>query len=151
MVKAARSRVRDAAAAEEIVHDAFARFLQVDSYREKSTEELKLMLFKSVSNASIDFVKYANLRETPDSPNFEDVAAVEDPALDAIHNETVREMIRFMDNLEDPLKLVLRLRYDEGMSHAQIAKRAGSTRRGAEYALYKALGLLREQMKDWSE
>ena len=125
LIACAYRKLRDRAAADDIVQDAFVRYLQRDSQGEEALQPA-LFLKRVVGNLAIDVVRQNRRRGG--------VVAIDgvaehliDPAPSAerviIAREDYARLKRALDDLPRPVRAALLLSRVEGLTHAEIAER----------------------------
>jgi RNA polymerase sigma-70 factor (ECF subfamily) len=134
--------VRDAADVEDLVQKAF--YLAFRGLgRLSSGEKLEAWLVRIASRCAIEHLRKARARrsrvEAPHSrPNEKAPAAPSVPAW--IWEE--------VDALDAPLREILRLRYERGLSYAEIAREIASPVSTVRGRLYEARRALRRRLRD---
>jgi len=139
--------VRSAAEAEDIVHDAFtALWSSRQDVRVQSS--LRAYLFAAVRNRALNARKHARVESdwahdeaADDVRELHPHPAQPDELLDRAELET--RLAAAMDALPERCALVMRLRWREQMSHAEIAETMGISVKGVEKQLERGLKAVR--------
>jgi RNA polymerase sigma-70 factor (ECF subfamily) len=134
-------RVRDEAAAEDIVHDAL-----VKAYERRETlkepRKLRPWLFQITRNAMIDHFR----SQKPAEPLPEDLI-VEDPEEgERAERELARCLLPLLDELPEPYRDALRLAEVEGSTQRQVASRLGLSLSGAKSRVQRGRRMLRRAL-----
>ena len=136
------SLVKNVADAEEIVSDAFVH-IAVKKHAFRGDAQLKTYLFAICRNRSVDLMR-KNARRgeiaSLDPEQKADVDTLEGRVLRTERNEALH---RAMSELCEEYRAALYLVYFEGMSHEEVAKAMGKSRKQTENVIFRARGALR--------
>ena len=128
MLRYASAQLRDPSLAEELVEEAFVRFLQ----RQESLADhpnLNGWLWKTLQHLILTEVRLAKYhREVPLDPALQVAAPEEDQGLDQI----------LPQGLSPGEREVLILYYQDGLSHQEIAQRLGISEMNSRTRLFRA-------------
>ncbi len=106
---------------------------------------LRAWLFRIASNVAVDYVRRQRLQTVP----LEDVEGVlpcsEDPAEYWERTELERGLIALVGSLPEAQQRIIRLRYLEGYSLAEIAERVQCTPLAARLRVFRAVETLRKR------
>jgi RNA polymerase sigma-70 factor (ECF subfamily) len=140
-----RTRVRDHAAAEDILQDVFVK-AQTRAAQLESADRISGWLFLIARNAVIDHFRTSGkkARLTEELPHDLEVQSEEEiPALE--NPEALREAFRrLVFTLPEPYREALVLTEYEGLTQKQLADRLGISLSGAKSRVQRA----REKLKD---
>ena len=142
----ALSVVREAATAEDAVHEAFTRLARQKGPPDSDTTAY---VYKAVRNAAID---QARRRKTRPAPT-DDLASLfvtpnqDDPGQAAEMNETQAMLMRAIDNLPDDEREAVVMRSFGGLTFQQIAEATGRPLTTVSSQYQRALGKLKQQLE----
>ena len=139
----------DAAQAEDLVQDLFAH-LWADRARLELHGSARAYLFASVRNRALNVRKrqlverdWERDEALPDVRQLHRAPVAPDHALDL--RERDAHLRSAIESLPERCRMVMRLRWQEQMSHAEIAVIMGITRKGVESQLARGLQALRQR------
>ena len=139
----------DPALAEDLVQDLFAH-LWADRARLELHDSARAYLFASVRNRALNVRKrqlvendWARDEALPDVRELHRPPATSDHALDV--RERDAHLRSAIESLPERCRMVMRLRWQEQMSHAEIATIMGISRKGVEHQLSRGLTSLRQR------
>jgi RNA polymerase sigma-70 factor (ECF subfamily) len=132
-------RVRDEAAAEDIVQEVLVRaYTRQETLTEPS--KLRPWLYQITRNAIIDYYRSQKPSEAvPDDLIHEDTGEEDNRA----QRELARCLVPLLDELPDPYRQALRLAEFEGATQREIASRLGLSLSGAKSRVQRARKMLR--------
>jgi RNA polymerase sigma-70 factor (ECF subfamily) len=142
--------LRETAAAEDVVHDAFLRAWRSAASFQAERGSLRAWLMTVVRNTAIDHLRARQLAMRP-QPRL---AAVADGGSDADPLATVaiaseaRRLREAMAGLPEAQRLVLELAFFAGLTHGEIAARTGAPLGTVKGRLRLGLGRLRQTLGD---
>ena len=136
--------LRDADLAADVVQEAFGR-LQTE---EPPPENLRAWLYRVARNCALDLLRRRARTEPLENPQWlaADTASA-DPAALAQANEEYAMLMSEMNALPARQREALRLKFQEGLSYAEIAEVTGETKSNVGWLLHSALKALREKLK----
>lgn len=142
----ALSVVREAAAAEDAVHEAFARMAGRGS---PPAGDATAYAYKAVRNAAIDQARRRQARPspTPDNASLFVAPQSEQPDHAAQANETQRMLMNAIDNLPGPEREAVVMRIYGGLTYLQIAEATGRPLTTVSSQYQRALGALRQTVE----
>ena len=122
--------------AEDVLHDVFLGLPEaLQHYQERG--QLESWLRRVTARAALMRIRSVRRRREVDVPLDIEARAVDDDSLALAHA---------VDELPDPLRLVLVLKMIEGYSHAEIAELLEISPRASEQRLYRAIQQLRARL-----
>jgi len=139
LVRFVASRVGDASAADDIVHDVLLRALDQLAGPEPPAH-LRAWLYRVTRNAIVDY--YRARRPTGELPEEIEAVPVEDEA--TAERELASCLAPLLGTLPLPYREALTLAEVEGLTQAEIAKREGLSLSGAKSRVQRARKLLRD-------
>jgi RNA polymerase sigma-70 factor (family 1) len=135
------------AGAEDIVQDAFARYLDLRDHISDNKLAVKAWLYNTVRNKSLNLLrheqvekKYLNLQSPDPSDNTQAMHAM-------IRSEVVAEIIRAVDSLPEGCRRIVLMSYMDGKKNQEIAEELGISVNTVKTQKKRALQLLRLQLK----
>lgn len=140
-------RLGSLADAEDVLHEAFARFLK--SYAGKQIENPLALLARIAMNIVRDTTRANAFRRTLLAREVEPVCTIAqppDPEAETSGRQDVRHLCDAIDALPPRCREVFLLHRVEGMSHADVAKTLGISRSGVEKHLIRAQAQLRPDL-----
>lgn len=142
----ALSVVREAATAEDAVHEAFARLAK---QKGPPGGDATAYVYRSVRNAAIDQARRRKARPTPtdDTASLFAIPSQDDPGQAAETNETQAMLMRAIDNLPDDEREAVVMRSFGGLTFQQIAEATGRPLTTVSSQYQRALGKLRQQLE----
>jgi RNA polymerase sigma-70 factor, ECF subfamily len=142
--------VRDAAAAEDIVQDVFATLWAARGTMDIKTS-VRAYLYAAVRNRALNMRKHhAVAAEWERDETDDDVRALHptpmqpDELLDRAQLES--QLHAALESLPERCRLVMRLRWQEQLSYAEIAEAMGISVKGVEKQLARGLQALRNRL-----
>lgn len=143
----ARTYLYDLERARDVVQDTFIRLCKQDP--EKVREHLKTWLFTVCRNRCLDVIRKDKRVEPLDEIRWQKVAGTEaSPDEQAEQDETVADVMRFMDRLTSNQKEVILLKFQQGMSYDEISEVTGLTSGNIGFLIHTGMKRLREWMPD---
>ena len=142
----AMSVVRESAAAEDAVHEAFARMAKQPT---PPDGDRTAYAYRAVRNAAIDQARRRKVRPSPTDPATSlFVASSEpDPASSAQSNETQQMLMHAIDNLPDAEREAVGMRSFGGLAFRQIAESTGQPLSTVSSQYQRGLARLRQAME----
>lgn len=136
-------------ASEEIVQEVFLKLWE-NRHSLEIESSLKSYLLKSVQNRSIDFKRHRQIRQKYTSHVLENPYTSErDTENYVLHSELEQKLNSTLDKIPDDISEPFILSRFEGMNYAKIAENLGVSVRTIEVRIGKALGILRQELKDF--
>ncbi len=141
----ALSVVREAATAEDAVHEAFARLAR---QKGPPNGDAAAYVYKAVRNAAIDQARRrkAGPKPTDDTNSLFMAPNQDDPGQAAETNETQAMLMRAIDNLPDKEREAVVMRSFGGLTLKQIAEATGRPLTTVSSQYQRALEKLRQQL-----
>ncbi len=134
-------RVRDEAAAEDIVHHVL-----VKAYERRETlkepHKLRPWLFQITRNTMIDYYR----SQKPAEPLAEDLSAEDPEDGKRAERELARCLVPLLDELPKPYRDALRLAEVEGSTQREVASRLGLSVSGAKSRVQRGRRMLRKAL-----
>ena len=142
----ALSVVREAAAAEDAVHEAFARMVR---QRDRPSTDSIAYVYKAVRNAAIDQTRRRQARPDPIDTVSTLFAAPkkDDPAAQAELTETQQMLMHAVNNLPNDEREAIVMRSFGGLTFKQIAEATGQPLSTVSSQYQRALGKLRHKLE----
>lgn len=142
----ALSVVREAAAAEDAVHEAFARMVR---QRDQPSADPVPYVYKAVRNAAIDQTRRRQTRPDPIDTTINLFAAPkkDDPATQAEMTETQQMLMHAVNNLPGDEREAVVMRSFGGLTFKQIAEATGQPLSTVSSQYQRALGKLRQKLE----
>ena len=139
----ARTFVHDLDRARDVVQDTFIRLCQQDP--EKVREHLKSWLFTVCRNRCLDVLRKDKRIEPLDDLRWQKVAGtVAAPDEQAGRDEQLAHVMRFMERLAKNQREVILLKFQQGMSYAEIRDVTGLSEGNIGFLIHTGLKRLRE-------
>jgi RNA polymerase sigma factor (sigma-70 family) len=139
----ARTFVYDLDRARDVVQDTFIRLCQQDP--EKVREHLKSWLFTVCRNRCLDVLRKDKRIEPLDDLRWQKVAGTEAaPDAQADRDEQLAQVMRFMERLAKNQREVILLKFQQGMSYAEIRDVTGLSEGNIGFLIHTGLKRLRE-------
>jgi RNA polymerase sigma-70 factor, ECF subfamily len=140
------SLLRDRAAAEDVTAQAFERaYRKRRSYR-RSRGSVDAWLFGIARNAALDELRRRKRKASLEvEPEDESIKPADEQADEAIRRETVRAALA---GLSGPERDLLALKFNAGLSNAEIARVLGVSESSAGTRLHRTITKLREACND---
>ena len=142
----------DAGLAEDLVQDLFAS-LWADRVRLELRGSVRAYLFAAVRNRALNVRKrqlverdWAHDEALPEVRRLHRTPPASDQALEA--KERDAELRSAIESLPERCRMVMRLRWQDQMSHAEIAAVMGISAKGVEQQLSRGLAALRQRFRD---
>ena len=130
---------------EEIVQDVFVRFwLKQDTLT--INYSIKGFLFKSVFNASLDYLRKETLlkkRNEQIFQNFQEIVQFQDPILE---EELELEIEKAISELPHQCERIFRLKKQEGLSYKEIAAKLNISEKTVETQVYRGIKYLKKRL-----
>lgn len=144
LVRFALTIVSSRADAEDVVQETLAR-VWTERERWAPTGSVRAYLFATVRNRAMNAIRRSGVEHRHQNAVRQDVSEfVENPAED----ERIETLQRLIPELSERQQAALALRYEHGMTHAEVAQALGISLRGAEQLVMRALNALRERLKE---
>ena len=124
LVRYAYSYVGCAAAAEDLMEDAFALYL-VKKVEFDSKEQIRCWLYKTVRSRSVDYLR--RHRRQVSLEDIGEVLSASDPETDLIKKERNASLYRSLQDLPQQYRIALQLHYLDGFSVEQICSILGKS------------------------
>lgn len=135
--------LRDAELARDVVQEAFGR-LQSTEPPPKNT---RAWLYRVARNCALDMLRKQARTEPLENPQWlaADIRTA-DPAALAQQNEEYAMLMTEMNALPVKQREAVRLKFQEGLSYAEIADVTGETKSNVGWLLHSAIKSLREKL-----
>ena len=138
--RAAYVRLRDRQAAEDVVSETFLALVRSMDLLEPESCRLHGWMLQVVRNKAADWARRDGSRSRTlegFSSDGQKVQAV-DPAVAALDDERRQLITEVLDSLRPDQRLVLELKYADGLTVYEIASRIGQSEKSVESLLYRA-------------
>jgi RNA polymerase sigma-70 factor (ECF subfamily) len=137
-----------AADLDDAAQEVFLRLMRYD--RADIIEYPQAYLYKVASNVASEWAIRARNTHPHDSKWLDVLLAADQPEHTVSRDEMQDEVRRAIERLRPRQREVLKLHYSEGLGHAEIAERLGTTQRSVKRILIKSYHTLRHDLKpDW--
>jgi RNA polymerase sigma factor (sigma-70 family) len=131
----------------DVVQDTFIRLCQQDI--SKVRDGLKTWLFTVCRNRSLDVLRKEKRIQPLDDVKWQRVAGSElQPDEQALHDERVAEVMRYLGRLSTNQREVILLKFQQGLSYAEITEVTGLTSGNVGFLIHTGLKRLREMLPD---
>lgn len=131
----------------DVVQDTFIRLCQQDI--SKVRDGLKTWLFTVCRNRSLDVLRKEKRIQPLDDVKWQRVAGSElQPDEKALHDERVAEVMRYLGRLSTNQREVILLKFQQGLSYAEITEVTGLTSGNVGFLIHTGLKRLREMLPD---
>lgn len=149
LVRFSFSIIKNVDASEELVQDIFLKL-----WENRSSliihNSLRSYLLKTVQNASIDWLRHANIRNKYASLVLQHPALIGNDTENYIFkSELESDLLAALKKIPAPYAEAFSLSRVEALNYNQIAEKLGVSVRTVEVRIGKALSLLREELKDY--
>ncbi len=135
--------VRDADLASDVVQEVFGRLRST----EPPPENPRAWLYRVARNCALDLLRKRSRCEPLDNPQWLTAdARSSDPAALAQKNEEYAMLSEEMNALPAREREAVRLKFQEGLSYAEIAAVIGETKANVGWLLHSAIKALREKL-----
>ena len=141
LVRYAYTYVGSAAAAEDIMEDAFAAYL-VKKVEFDGKEQIRCWLYKAVRSRAVDYLR--RHRREVSLEDIEEVLRVPDPSAELFTRERNAALYRSLQGLRQPYRVVLQLHYIDEFSVPQICTILGKSAK----QVYNLLARAKKALKD---
>jgi len=135
----------DRGAAEDVVHDVFARLLQSSSWP-SGKSSLRRYLVVCVRNQALDWLRYRKRHRTDPPDPSEMLSQVEGPAAGAVRDEEANAVLEAVDALPEDLREVLVLKIWGELPFRHIARLQGIGKSAAHERYNRALAEVRKRL-----
>jgi RNA polymerase sigma factor (sigma-70 family) len=137
--------VRDHDRARDVVQDTFIRLYKQDVDKVKSG--LKSWLFTVCRNRALDVLrKEKRMVSVDDEILQKEPSNTVSPDLSADRHERLDEVHQKMESLSENQQLVIRLKFEQGMSYQEISLQTGLSSSNVGFLLHNGLKKLRETL-----
>jgi RNA polymerase sigma factor (sigma-70 family) len=130
---------------EDVSQEVFLRLLRYDQV--ELVEHPQAYLFKMASNVAAEWSIRARARHPHDSKWLPTLVFDDLPEDGASRQSTQQEIERALNTLSARHREVLKLQFSEGLGHAEIAARIGTTPRSVKRSIIKSYEKLRVELK----
>ena len=153
LVRYARHFVRDLEQARDVVQDTFLQLCRQEAIpgdgEERSGDRLAAWLYRVCRNRAIDVSRKEGRMKSATSTALESTHdAGASPGESAVHNETVQQVARQVKELPERQQEILKLKFEGGLSYAEIAAVTGLTSTNVGFILHTAISKLRARAKE---
>ncbi|OZB19126.1 MAG: hypothetical protein B7X53_01250 [Hyphomonas sp. 34-62-18] len=151
LVRFARLRIRSEADAPDLVHDAFLHVRR--AYPGKGAEELRRLIFVSLRNKTIDYLKSAHARahrNTSELSAHRETLACEhsaSPEKRVMDRQLIRIVEEIISGMSRRRREILCLHRFDGLSYDEIAERLSISASTVKYNLGEATAELTRQLR----
>lgn len=137
--------VRDQEKARDVVQDTFIRLYKQDV--EKVRDGLKSWLFTVCRNRALDLLrKEKRVVDVDDDIFLKEVSKVPAPDANVDNHERLEEVQKKMESLTENQQIVIRLKFEQGMSYQEISDETGLTTSNVGFILHNGLKQLRQML-----
>lgn len=133
-----------AADLEDVAQEVFLRLMRYD--RSELIEHPQAYLYKMAANVAAEWAIRSRYARPHDSRWLSGLLASDQPERNFARSELEHEVKRAIETLGPRQREVLKLQFSEGLRHAEIAERVGSTQRSVKRLLIKSYDKLRREL-----
>ena len=142
---AANGILRDTGLAEDAVHNAFINLIKNKELLALPNEELMALLLTIVKRRAVDLARQRKRNKTE---NLDDISAAPTPKepveVQVLTSEDFDKMTECVSRLDEPHRVILRIKYYFELSNTEIGQRLGLTNRQVALQVYDAKLKLRK-------
>lgn len=139
--------LHDIERARDVVQDTFIRLCQQDI--SKVRDGLKTWLFTVCRNRALDILRKEKRIQPLDEVKWQRVAGSGlQPDEQAVHDERVAEVMRYLDRLSSNQREVILLKFQQGLSYHEITEVTGLTSGNVGFLIHTGLKRLRDMLPD---
>jgi len=141
--------VHDVERAKDVVQDTFIRLYKQDVEQVKGG--LKSWLYTVCRNRALDILrKEKRMISVEDEELQREAVSVDAPDKAAQQNEQVNRVMHFMERLSENQRTVITMKFQQGLSYAEIAEKTGLTSGNIGFLIHNGLKRLRELLPNES-
>jgi RNA polymerase sigma factor (sigma-70 family) len=129
---------------DDVAQEVFLRLLRYE--RAELVEHPQAYLFKMAANVAAEWAIRARSRHPHEARWLRDLPAESQPEYDVARYAAHEELERALNRLPARQREVLRLHFAEGLEHAEIARRIGTSQRVVKRQLVKSYARLRSEL-----
>jgi len=142
--------LKNKADAEELVQDVFLKLWEKRETLD-ATQNVKAYIFKIAINTIYDFIRRKNIEDAYNNFAKENFNFTSNNTWDTIvFKEMESTLNKVVAQLPEQRRRVFLLSKKNGLSNVEIAQKLGLSKRTVENQLYRAIGYLKEQLKNHS-
>lgn len=139
--------VHDRERARDIVQDTFIRLYQQDVDKVKNS--LKSWLYTVCRNRALDVLRKEKRLVSVDDELFSrEASSVASPDATSDQHDRIEEVMQLLEHLSENQQLVIRLKFEKGLSYKEISDETGLTSGNVGFLLHNGLKRLRELLPD---
>ncbi|GAA5482663.1 RNA polymerase sigma factor [Haloferula sargassicola] len=139
----ARTIVKDADRARDVVQDTFIRLCRQDV--SKVRDGLKSWLFTVCRNRALDVLrKEGRVTHLEDFENAPLPVEESSPAAEADRDERIEQVLSYLDRLSDNQKTVILMKFRDGKSYKEIAEETGLSSGNIGFLIHTGLKRIRQ-------
>jgi RNA polymerase sigma factor (sigma-70 family) len=133
-----------AADLEDVAQEVFLRLMRYD--RTELIEHPQAYLYKMAANVAAEWAIRWRYSRPHDARWLSGLLAADQPEQNCARGEAEHEIQRAINTLSPRQREVLKLQFAEGLGHAQIAERLGTSQRSVKRILSKSYARLRHEL-----
>ncbi len=138
----ARTIVKDADRARDVVQDTFIRLCRQDV--SKVREGLKSWLYTVCRNRALDVLRKEGRVTTVEDLESQMLAEDTSPAAEADREERMEQVLAYLDRLSDNQKTVILMKFRDGKSYKEIADETGLSSGNIGFLIHTGLKRIRQ-------
>jgi len=147
LINYAATIVNDVERAKDVVQDTFIRLYKQDV--EKVKVGLKSWLYTVCRNRALDILRKEQRMISTDDAIFSNEASDSTaPDQNALQQERVDKIMEYMERLSDNQRICIQLKFQSGLSYAEINKKTGLTSGNIGFLIHSGLKRLRELLPE---
>ena len=145
LINYAATIVHDLDRAKDVVQDTFIRLYKQDV--EKMKGGLKSWLYTVCRNRALDILrKEQRMVNTEDSLFAREAATTPSPDKAVADHERMQQVMTFMQRLSDNQQTCIKLKFQQGLSYAEISEQTGLQTGNIGFLIHTGLKKLRETL-----
>ncbi|MEM7456806.1 MAG: sigma-70 family RNA polymerase sigma factor [Planctomycetota bacterium] len=153
LVRYARHFVKDLELARDVVQDTFLKLCRQDLIpgdgEEHDGDRLAAWLYRVCRNRAIDVSRKEGRMKSATPASLETTQDTgTTPGDSAVHKETVQRVARQVSELPERQQEILKLKFEGGLTYAEIADVTGLTSTNVGFILHTAISKLRSRARE---
>lgn len=147
LLRYAQKLTGDSEVARDVVQETFLRLFQAD--REKISSRLPEWLFVVCRNKALDLLRRETRRRKVRQrrPDAFELSQSRSPVEELEHRQMLTQVVKLLDSLPEKQADLLRLRFRDGLSYREIARKRNLSESNVGYLIHMGMRTLREQFR----